>query len=243
MIFHPHLSFIQLCLRSETYEYKDAEHPVLRVCLHLSPLSRLDVLYDQGVQEFLSFEFLHDAVPHKFYLGVGKGFFLDGFCRTKRISSMNHGHLSGIFCEEKGFFNGCISSSYHENLQTFEESAVAGGAIGYATTRKLFFARTAQGGGLSSVGKDNCLCLISIVQTFYGLRLSFQFHFLHRIINDLSAEMHCLGFHALYEARPRVAFQSAGIVGDFCGIDNLPSFTSFLNDQCTQSGTTGIESG
>ena len=145
---------------------------------------------------------------------------------------MNDGDLSCELGQVKGFFHRRIASAHYEYFKVFEESRIAGRAVGYAFSCKFLFARTTDGYRGCSSRDDYGLCTVCIFLSCKDFFLAFQLHIHDGVEDFFCSEVVRLPAHPIDEGRSGFFFQSSGIVFDLRCLHDLAAVLILFNDQC-----------
>ena len=157
---------------------------------------------------------------------------------------MNDGDLAGKFGEVDGFLHRTVTAADHIHLVILKERGIAGGAEGDAATGELALILTADGAGEGTGGDNDGLGLVLALIADDLLDLAAEVNALDDIGAALSTELCRLLAHAGDQTATALTLDHlAGIVLDLVGLGDLAAVLSLFDNQCAQTGASGIQAG
>ena len=97
----------------------------------------------------------HLGIPEKIDFLIAKGFFLEDFGGPQFAATVNDGDFRGEFGQMQGILDGGVAAPDNGDFLVSVKGAVAGGAVGDASTREFVLAGNVQFSRLGSGAEDN----------------------------------------------------------------------------------------
>ncbi len=164
--------------------------------------------------------------------------------RLEVVEFVDHGHRRSVARQRQGLLDGGVAAADGDDVFVGEEVAVAGGAVGDATTLEPCLGREAESARHAAAGDDHGAGGEgSFIVDLYDLLVAGQVDARHvRVPEQLTAELLGLSFHRHGDLASR-GFEVTGVVGDGVGQVHLPAQGPTIHDQSAEPGAAEIDPG
>ena len=202
------------------------------------------VAHPQPGDGFLAQHFHHLGVVAHLDFRFGGNAILEDLLRVQGVSPVEQDHPLNVFGQRQCLVSGGVAATHDGDGLAHVHRAIAGGAVGDATTEKFLFARDAQGPERRTGGHYHGLAEIA----FSHIPGDSEVITLHGYASDSIHQHFHAGVHRLFlgcrsEFVAGDALGEAGIVFDTFQVDDLRSGHHLLNNGGGQSVSGSVDPG
>ena len=172
-----------------------------------------------------------------------EGTLLEHLGGAKLVAAVHDGEVAHDAAEVHALVDGRVAAADDNGVLAGEEVAVAGGAVGDASTGELFLARDAELVVLAAGGDDDGLRRVLALLADDDLDLVVELQVDHGVDGKEGAGVLRLLVHEHPDVGAQDAVREAGVVLNVGGVQDLPAGGELFHDERFQLRPRGVDSG